>query len=170
MRIEIHRCPSCPLLQAHAAALASALRTDLGAEVLLLDGKPSGFSVLVNGEPLIDRNEGLPSIHHLLCVLRNVIPANVQAYAKKKATSCQPRLALRNCRLPGMYHNAGQECVAGINLLPPVWFQRCVIRSAIEQAPPPRPSNLVGEPSAVEHQLGCWAIDVTQPVGEAVAC
>jgi hypothetical protein len=127
----------------------------MGAEVLLLDGKPYEFSVSVNGQPLADRNEGLPSIHDLLCMLRKIVPTNVQTYAKKKATSSQPRRALRNCRLPGVYHHAGHECVAGINLLPPVWFQTCVIRMVIEQASPNSPYILVGEPSAVEQQQGC---------------
>src|SRR5262249_54841192 len=123
MLVTIRRCPTCPLLRAHAAALAWALKSRPGFATLLLDGAPSEFRVYVDGEPLADRKEGLPSIHELLNALGKRASRNGKLTASGKAMARARRAALPSCRLPGVYHYAGRECVAGINLLPPAWFQ-----------------------------------------------
>jgi hypothetical protein len=168
MRVEIHRCPTCPLLQAHAAGLASALKAELNAEVVILAGKPSEFNVTANGEALVDWTDGLPSIHQILNAARKLVRTNGLKSISRKAKACQSRRASRSCRLPGVYHYAGHECVSGINLLPPAWFQTRVISPAAVQIPPERSTILVGEPFAAGEHPGYSAIDVAQPVGEAV--
>jgi hypothetical protein len=166
MLVKIRRCPNCPLLQAYAAGLASALRAGLGADVLLTDGKPTEFSVSLDGEAVADRKEGLPSIHDIVVAVSSRVPVKRQKIAQTTEGSRPRRAAASSCRLPGVYHYAGRECVAGINLLPPSWFQTRLIRVPVGNVPTIPRHRLVGEPCADILHEAFTAIDGAAPVGE----
>ena len=71
MRVEIRRCPIFPLIRAHAAGLASALREELGIEVQVTDSLFEGeFEVFLEGELVAQRCGTLPSIHDTLSLIR----------------------------------------------------------------------------------------------------
>jgi hypothetical protein len=74
MRVEIRRCPICPLIRVHAAGLASALREELGVEVQVTDSRFEGeFEVFLEGAVVAQRCGTLPSIHDTLSLIRGEI-------------------------------------------------------------------------------------------------
>ena len=69
-RVTVRVCPTGGATREHAAALADALRRELGVEAQVVDGAKGELTVLVDGEAVAERVDALPGVAAVLDAVR----------------------------------------------------------------------------------------------------